>query len=373
MNMLSYSFNNLKRRKLRTALVMVGIMMGVMLVCSLLFIMDGLERQMTQSMGLLSGNIIIFRKGVVDQSMSIIDASLVEEIEVTGYVRAVSPEIHLVRNLENGGLFNFVNFIGITETYGEVVSLHYITKGEPFSSDERGVSIIGVKLAGKLDLDVGDVFHVDSRDFRVRGIFETKTLADTAVALIPLEDARELSGLPEDKLSIIEVRPMRPEDADEIEAFIEGNYDNLAIIYPKELAEEGEQVMSIIRNIAWVVSSISLIVGGIGITNAMTMSVLERTSEIGLLKATGWKNSDVGYSFILEALEIGVVGGILGVVLGIATSNAAAWAIPELPIHIAYLTIAESFGFALLLSILSGVYPAIKAARLSPIIAIKGE
>jgi putative ABC transport system permease protein len=230
-----------------------------------------------------------------------------------------------------------------------------------------------MKLAKKLDLDVGSVFQVDSHDFEVRGIFETKTLADTVVALIPIEDARELSGLPEDKLSIIEVRPMRPEDADEIEAFVEGNYDSLSVKYPKELAEEGEQVMNIIRNTTWVVSSIAVIVGGIGIANAMAMSVLERTSEIGLLKATGWRDSDVGYSFILEALEMGAAGGILGVILGVIASKAATWIVPELPIHLAYLTLVESFSFALLLSIMSGVYPAIKAARLSPIVAIKGE
>jgi ABC-type antimicrobial peptide transport system permease subunit len=128
MNLLSFSFNNLKRRKLRTALVIVSIMIGVMLVTSLLIIMDGLERQITQSIGLLSGNAIVFRKGVVDQTMSIIDASLVEDIDSTGYARAVSPEIHLIRDLKNGGLFNFVNFIGITEMYAEVVSLKYITK-----------------------------------------------------------------------------------------------------------------------------------------------------------------------------------------------------------------------------------------------------
>ena len=373
MNLLSFSFNNLKRRKLRTTLVIVGIMIGVMLVTSLLVIMDGLERQITQSMGLLSGNVIVQRKGVIDQVMSIIDASLVEEIEATGYPKAVSPEIYLIRQLRDGGIFNFVNFIGITEAYAEIVSPDYIKTGEPFGSDERGASILGMKLARKLDLDVGDVFQVDSHDFRVSGIFETKTIADTAVALIPIEDAREISGLPEDKLSIIEVRPMRPEDSDEIEAFIEGNYEDLEVVYPREIAEEGEQVMGTIRNITWIVSSIAVIVGGIGIANAMTMSVLERTSEIGLLKATGWKDSDVGYSFILEALEIGVVGGVLGVVLGIVASIAATWVIPELPIHLAYLTLAESFGFALLLSVLSGVYPAIKAARLSPIVAIRGE
>ncbi len=373
MNILSFSFNNLKRRKLRTALVIVGIMMGVMLVTSLLVIMDGLERQISESMGLLSGNIIVQREGVVDQVTSIIDASLVEDIEATGYAKAVSPEIYLIRNLRHGGLFNFVNLIGVTETYSEIVSPDYLKMGERLGPEERGVSIIGTKLASKLDLDLGDVLHVDSYDFEVKGIFETKTIADTAVAIIPLDDARELSGLPEDKLSIIEVRPTKPEDAKEIETFIEGNYEGLEVVYPRELAEEGQQVMGTIRNITWVVSSIAVIVGGIGIANAMSMSVLERTSEIGLLKATGWKDSDVGYSFILEASEMGAVGGILGVLLGIIASIAATWIIPDLPIHFSYLTLAESFGFALLLSVLSGVYPAIKAARLSPILAIRGE
>ena len=105
----------------------------------------------------------------------------------------------------------------------------------------------------------------------------------------------------------------------------------------------------------------------------MLMSVLERTPEIGVLKATGWSNSNVGYSIVLEAIGIGIVGGLIGTILGISASLVAEDLIPNLPVEVTILPLLQSFFLAIGLSILSGIYPAIRAARIPPIAAIKGE
>ena len=104
----------------------------------------------------------------------------------------------------------------------------------------------------------------------------------------------------------------------------------------------------------------------------MLMSVLERTPEIGVLKATGWSNSNVGYSIVLESIGIGIIGGLIGTILGISASLVAEDLI-NLPIKVTILPLSQSFFLAIGLSILSGIYPAIRAARIPPIAAIKGE
>lgn len=335
--------------------------------------MDGLETSIAQSVELLSGNLIVQKKGSVDLPFSIVNVSLIDLLEANEDIKAVSPEIYVAKRIGEGGILGFVSIIGITEAYGEIVSPGYIKMGEAFQEGDTGKAIIGIKLADRLNLGLGDTLVIDSYEFTITGIFETNTLVDASTVLVPIKDARRMSGLPQEVVHVIEIRPVSPDRADAIKRYVEDRYDDYEVIYPQELLEEGEEIMNTLRGVVWIVSSIAVIVGGMGIANAMLMSVLERTPEIGVLKATGWSNSDVGYSVVLEALGIGIMGGLLGVTLGIGASLAAESIIPNLPVHLSPIPILQSFAFAIGLSILSGMYPALKATRLPPIAAIRGE
>ncbi len=376
MNIVTFSLKNLKRRKMRTGLAILGIILGVMLITSLLTIMDGLESSITESLELLSGNLIIQEENSPDQAFSIVNLSLVENLSSNPDIKVISPEIYVFKTLQGGGGGfggGFINFIGITESYREIVSPSYIKTGTYFNESDSGKMILGSKLAENLEKEVPDNFPIDSMNFNITGIFETNTFADSFIALIPIADARVLSELPEDKVNIIEVRPVDPEKADAIRAYVESNFDGYEVVFPEDLAKEATDIMSTIRDTIWLVSSIAVLIGGIGIANAMLMSVMERTPEIGLLKATGWRNIDVGYSVLIEALGIGIIGGLIGLLFGVVAAQMAENMVPLLSIRVTWITILESFGFAVGLSLVSGVYPAVKAARLSPIRAIRGE
>ncbi len=373
MNTFTFGVGNLRRRKGRTLLAVLGIAVGVMLITSLLLIMDGLETGISDSVELLSGNLIVQRAGSVDLPFSIVDVSLVDILEANGDIKAVSPEIYVAKRLSEGGLMGFVSIIGITESYGEIVSPAYIKMGKIFHEDDRGKATVGVKLADQLGIGVGDTLTIDSHELTITGIFETNTLIDASTILVPIEDARMMSGLPEEVVNVIEIRPISPDRAGAIKEEIEEMYDDIEVIYPQDLLEGGEEIMDTLRGVVWVVSSIAVLVGGIGIANVMLMSVLERTSEIGLLKATGWSDFDIGYSVVLEALGIGTIGGLVGVSLGMGASLAAESVIPNLPVSLSLIPVSQSFIFAIVLSVLSGVYPAFKAARIPPIVAITGE
>lgn len=377
MNIVTFSLKNLRRRKMRTSLAILGIVLGVMLITSLLTIMDGLESSITESLELLSGNLIIQKNGTVDQAFSRVNLSLVKNLSSNPDIEAISPEIYVTRILPDGGGGGFggrfINLIGITDSYREIVSPKYIKTGTYFNESDSGKAILGSKLANRLEKDVNDSFRIDSTDFNITGIFETNTLVDLFMALIPLDDARAISDMSPDKVSIIEVKPVAPERADAIREYVESNFEGYEVVFPEELMQEASEVLDVIRNAVWAVSSIAVLIGSIGIANAMLMSVMERTPEIGLLKATGWKNIDVGYSVLIEAFGIGIIGGLIGLLFGVVAAQMAQNLIPALTVRLTLTTIFESLGFAVGLSLLSGVYPAVKAARLSPIRAIRGE
>jgi len=373
LNIVSFSISNLTRRKGRTSLAIMGIAVGVMLISSLLLIMDGLETSISDSVDILSGNLIVQKEGSIDLTSSIVNMSLVDTLRKNPDIKAVSPEIHVAKRLDEGGLIGFVVLIGITESYGELVSPSYIKYGKIFSENETEKANIGIKLAEQLNLGLDDTLIVESFEFNINAIFETNTLIDSTTLLVPISDARVLSGLPKEVVNIIEVRPTNPDRAKAIKEYVESNFDGYEVIFPQELLEEGQEIMATLRGVILTISSIAVIIGGIGIANTMLMSVLERTPEIGVLKATGWSDFNVSYSIVLESIGIGIIGGLIGTTLGISASLAAQEFIPNLPVQITLLPLSQSFLFAIGLSILSGIYPAIRAARISPISAIKGE
>ncbi len=372
LNIFNFSIRNLRRRKGRTSLAIMGIAVGVMLITSLLLIMDGLESSISQSVDVLSGNLIVQKEGSVDLTASIVNVSLVETLRNNPDIQSVSPEIHVAKRLD-GGAMGFVVLIGTTESYGEVVSPSYIKFGTAFNENETGKAIIGIKLAEQLDIDLGDILSIESIELEITGNFETNAFIDGTTLLVAMSDARTLSGLPKDVVSIIEIRATSPDRASSIKEYVESNFVGYEVIFPQELLDEGEEIMATIRGVILIISSIAIIIGGIGIANTMLMSVLERTPEIGVLKATGWSNSNVGYSIVLEAIGIGIVGGLIGTILGISASLVAEDLIPNLPVEVTILPLLQSFFLAIGLSILSGIYPAIRAARIPPIAAIKGE
>ncbi len=373
MNIVTFSLKNLKRRKMRTSLAILGIILGVMLITSLLTIMDGLESSITNSLGLLSGNLIIQEKNSVDQALSIVNLSLVNNLSTNKDIKAISPEIYVARNLPGAYGFGLITIIGVTNSYREMVSPSYIKIGTYFNETDHYKAILGSKLAERLGKKVNDSLLIDSTDFNITGIFETDTFADSFIILIPLADARALSNLAENQVSIIEIKPIDPSKTDAIKAYVESNFDRYEVVFPEDLAKQATDILSTLRDTIWLVSSIAVLIGGIGIANAMLMSVMERTPEIGLLKATGWRNIDVGYSILIEALGIGIIGGLIGLLFGIVAAQTAENLIPLLSVRLTWTTILESFGFAVGLSLLSGVYPAVEAARVSPIRAIRGE
>jgi len=149
--------------------------------------------------------------------------------------------------------------------------------------------------------------------------------------------------------------------------------DNFGISTTEQFIEQFRSIMSMVVLVTVVISSIGLLVGGIGVMNIMLVSVTERTREIGVRKAVGARRSDITWQFLLEAMTLTGAGGILGILAGLLLSFLIRTFLPSLPSSVPLWSIVAGFVVAVSIGLFFGLWPAVKAARLDPIVALHHE
>ena len=273
-----------------------------------------------------------------------------------------------------------------------------VLMGRPFSLvDEqhgRNVCLVVPKLRDKLRLDkecVGQSIYIADRSFLIVGVVEGRVESSmfggmgegNLEVFIPF---RALRKLDQGSSLFIVATSRSPEVSDEAKAetriFLRrtrnlkpGEPDNFNIETVEQYIRSFNQIASVTTAIAAGVVGISLLVGGVGIMNIMLVSVSERTREIGLRKAVGARPSAILFQFLVEAVMLCFLGGIIGVLVGHGLTRLVAL-IPNAKLDRAYIplwSVAMSFGFAALVGLTFGMFPAIKAARLDPIEALRHE
>ena len=224
----------------------------------------------------------------------------------------------------------------------------------------------------KFNKFVGSTIKINDTKFRVKGIFETDSDLVSGIIVTNLEDARGLSDYSADKISSLSVLLNDPTQDKRVGDLLKLKYgDDLEVYTTADLSEEIGSITGSLRLLAIVVALISALVAGIGITNTILMSVLERFSEIGALKAVGWTSENIIKMVLYESFFLGFIGGIAGIVLGYGVDISLAY-LAGVRYSITPMLLIESFVFALLLGIIAGVYPAYKASNLDPVEALRG-
>jgi putative ABC transport system permease protein len=155
-------------------------------------------------------------------------------------------------------------------------------------------------------------------------------------------------------------------------ANMHGNADDYSIVVPRELLEQNQRTQRIFNIVMSCIASISLLVGGIGIMNIMLANILERTREIGVRRAIGARRRDIWQQFLIEALTISFVGGLIGVLFGFVVSRGVAL-YAEWNTVVTPTSIAMSFGVSAAVGLIFGLYPAVRASRLDPVEALRYE
>ncbi|MCW5617741.1 MAG: ABC transporter permease [Nitrosomonas sp.] len=394
----------LRMNRLRTGLTMLGMVIGVAAVVLMLSIGQGAQTKINQSIETMGSNLFIVLPGATSsggltfgsgsvRTLTINDSIAIAELSS---VKATSPVISGTAQLNYGAKNWSTMVMGITPDYFTVGNWE-IAEGTIFpESDVRSgarVAILGAVTAEKLFESVnpvGKTIRITNRPFLVVGVLATKGQSlsgrdqDDNV-LIPITTSeRQITG--NQFPGSIRYMMVQGESADVME---EAEMDITQLLRQRHRISEGMENDFTVRNLTAIadvatgtarimsivlgaIASISLLVGGIGIMNIMLVSVTERTREIGIRMAIGANRRAILLQFLLEAMMICFMGGMIGVLLGIS----GAWLVSKLVDMLVVITLGMillAFAFASGVGIFFGFYPARKAASLKPVDALRYE
>ena len=381
----------LRANRLRSGLTMLGVVIGVAAVVILVAIGSGAREEVESQVEGLGSNLILVVPGRFEfgsapsvSRLQLSDAELLER--VVGDPRAVAATVASGENIRVGNKEVFATVQGVSETTPFVFD-RPLARGSYFTGTDvvtrRRVAILGSSTADSVfgDVDpIGRQITIAGVRFRVVGVFESAGSAfgvsrDLDVH-VPVTTLQRLIGL--DRIDGFAVKAPTSEGIEALQARLIGALESAypgeefsAVTQTQILGTVG-RILSLLTLVLAAIAAISLIVGGVGVSNIMLVSVRERTREIGLRKALGARQRDILMQFLIEAVLLCVIGGLLGIGLGVAVSLLADTFTP-LPAVIAWWSPALAFGVSAAVGIFFGVAPARRAGRLDPVVALRTE
>jgi len=368
-----FAWKNLWRRRLRTLLTLGGITMGIGAFVALVGFSRAFEHEwlrMYESSGI---DIAVVQTNFLNSTL---DQSLGARISTVPEVTQVVPMIFNLMDLTPD--VNALAYGWLADSY-ELDSLTLLS-GHRFRDGQPEV-LLGNLLASNLNKKTGDSLSIQGKQFTVAGIFRGGTALEDGAVVLPLDQMQIITSM-QGKVTAfhVQVRPAPPGETrdqyiKQVSSKIEAVLPGIRAVPAAERAANN-QIVSLAHSVAWGTSSIALLIGIIGIANTMAMSVFERTREIGILRALGWKGHHVILLILTEAAGLGVAGGFLGIVVGwgalrlLSTlpQTASVVSASVSPYHL-----LESFLIAIASGLAAGAWPAWRGAHLSPVEALRYE
>lgn len=376
--MLDLAFKNIIRQQTRTFLTVLGIVLGIGAVVALGSISAGLNEEIQASLELNAGRIIVTQEGssgfIVGFEGSELTEEDVQEIADTSGVKEVVPQIY-----EIGELVPFEGpewvAVGIDPEkmeffVGETIE---VEEGRALEEGDGDVMVIGIDFADEQNLEVGDFFTIDETELEVVGIFERTEIMDIDNNFImPLEALQEITET--ETVPVVYVIPEDLKNTELLAERIEDQNEEFEALTDTEIARQASQIVGQVSVFTVGIGAVAALVGGLGIMNTMIMSVMERRREIGVMKAIGATRRMILIHFLTEAFLISAIGGVIGIIFGVIASSFLGlilgfFAFASITLDL----IAGGFLFAIILGIVGGFYPAWKAARLDPVVALRYE
>lgn len=402
---LKISFRALKVNKMRSALTMLGIIIGVGAVIAMLAVGTGASRKISEQISSMGSNLLIILPGATSSGGVRMGAGTQPTLTM-GDADAIQKECPAVADDAPvlGGVAQIIyghqNWsTGVTGTTPSMLNVRDwpLSAGRSFTQQDVNsatkVSLLGQTVVDNLFGDmnpVGQVIRIKKVPFTVIGVLERKGQSPSGqdqddTIYVPVTTAqKKLFGTSfPGMVRIIMVKAKSAEDLAPAEKQIndllrqrhhigqkqENDFTVRNLTQMMQAAEQSTKVMTLLLG---AIASVSLLVGGIGIMNIMLVSVTERTREIGIRMAVGAKTWDIRLQFIIEALALSLIGGIVGIIAGVSGSNVIS-ALAGWTTIISPLSILLAFGFSGMVGIFFGFYPAYKASLLDPIDALRYE
>ena len=405
----------LKTNKTRSALTILGIVIGIASVILMMSLGDGAQNLILgQIMSMGPNNVYVepgaFTTGGGDMTQQMMEGMEIKTltladmkaIEDDPLVKMVAPMVVSVGRVIYKNNDEKITLFGTTPAYNEITNSRTVLGSDFTDFDVQSMSKVAVLgYAAKENLfedenPIGKIIRIKQTNFRVIGVMEeqgTQMFQNLdEYVYIPITTAQKfLLGINHVQSSVVKIV-----NQDKIDEAVEGirlilrerhniynpegdlSKDDFKVVSGKETADLMNTVTSILSLLLSSVAAIALVVGGIGIMNIMLVSVVERTREIGLRKAVGARKKDILYQFLIEAMVLTGLGGILGILLGAILSYLVSIVLTmalgiEWGFALSLSSIIIAFGVATGIGLVFGIYPARKAAKLSPIDALRYE
>jgi putative ABC transport system permease protein len=396
----SAALQSLRGNWFRSLLTVLGVVIGVAAVIVLVAFGQGAKQEITGQIDTLGTNVAILMPGKLQgqsnfNPMGGLGVSNLSEKDVEALlrvrgVRAAAPVTFL-----GGGVFRGDKPASICMPIATTPNLKEIRRlalesGRFIGPEDmdRQVCAIGMGIKKSLFPDedaLGKTISVNDKPFEVIGVVKDRSIGSglfggdelDAIVYLPKNVVERLTQTKQIHRVFVEVRPeMNPdrviEDVRGAMLRAHGGRDDFSLVQAKELLSMFYRIFTMLAALLLGITSISLIVGGIGIMNIMLVSVTERTREIGIRKTVGARRRDIFLQFLTEAVTLSLLGGVLGIALAVFACQMMARSLPLKPV-ITSGSVLLGFGVCVAVGVISGVLPAISAARLDPIAAIRHE
>jgi putative ABC transport system permease protein len=397
-----FAVSNAFRRKGIAIFAILGTALGIALMTVLLSVSAGMNQQMDEMMDEMAAGIRVYPKadalGFMVPSSIGMPISYADDIETIAHVDRVDPGVNYFVPTED---YDFSDPMGIIMSGVDLESQteeddptqpDNIIEGRTITTASENEVIIGIlaheaarggeyaDVGGQMVLPVragpGASTGEDTLTLTVVGICETGSSFYDFSIFTDIDTARRLKPtIAEDEVNLIDVRAESTEYvndiADEIETMFKNREVPVDTVVAKEMLESFSEMMGTMDRFLWIISLVAAIAGGVSIFIVMLISVIERTKEFGILKASGWSNRNIITSVVVQSITIGLLGALVGLAIGYGGGQGIN---SYMPMDIAVITwnLALSIcAFGILVGVVGGLYPALRAARVSPIESLR--
>ena len=392
----------LRANQLRSFLTTLGVIIGVAAVIAIVTLTQGVSVTLNQRLAGLGTNVLVIQSGSASRNGAFqgegtaqtLTMSDVQALTPVPHVANISPVISVGAQAIYGNRNWNTQVQGVSPSYQSLQNWQ-LARGAWFSTgDQLGaapVAVIGQTVVDNLftpaGIDpIGQTIRINNQLFRVVGTLQSKGSSGFGnaddVIFVPSTAAQDRlkNSLYVDQIQIqvdsstnvAQVQQNVTTTLEKQHHIAAGATDDFRVLNANQLLQTAQQTTTLLTALLVGIASISLTVGGIGIMNIMLVSVTERIREIGIRMAVGARRSDIRNQFLIEAVVLSVIGGVIGILIGLLAGLGISAAL-GLPLVVSYLGILIAFGVAAIIGIGFGLYPAVRAARLDPIVALRTE